>query len=492
MQSTELSKRDLVHAVAARDFYMFFELAFYVLESGKRLEREWFLDAMAHVLSESERGEIKRLMITIPPRHMKTIMSSIVFPAWVLGRNPRAKIICASYSQELSLRFSRTFRTLIQSDLYRAIFPATAAAFTRMAENECATAMGGFRLATSVGGPATGIGCDYIIIDDLMKAAEASYPEARQRAKDFADATLLSRLEEKADGRVISIQQRLHEDDIVAHLKAKQIYHCLELPAEAVMDELIPLTCRRVHQRRIGELLNPVREDRETLRRLRLDMGNRNYEAQYQQNPSPADSEYIAWQRIQFYEEAPDRNRLLKVVISWDTASSTAPTADYSVGTVWGYDGASWLLLDVIRVRLTFPDLLARVRLERSRWRADVILVEDASSGVALFDELRRDWLGNGPDRANFAPNCTPLKQKPKESKEERMFSQVQRLYTGEAKFPRDARYMDVLRKELLKFPDGTHDDQVDSISLFLRYSVGPRGQSLLEAGKRPNPTRRP
>lgn len=488
MMAAELSRRDLAHAAAARDFYVFFELAFYVLEPGKSLDREWFLDAMAHVLAETERGAIKRLMITIPPRHMKTIMSSIVFPAWVLGRNPKAKIICASYSQELSLRFSRTFRSLVQSDLYRSIFPATT--FTRMTESECATSAGGFRYATSVGGAATGIGCDYVIIDDLMKAAEASYPEARQRAKDFADATLLSRLEQKADGRVISIQQRLHDDDIVAHLKAKQIYHCLELPAEAVKDELIPLTYGRVHTRRIGDLLNPARENRETLSNLRRDMGNRTYEAQYQQNPSPADSQYIDWRKIQFYDEAPPRNRLLKVVHSWDTASSTAPNADYSVGTVWGYDGSSWLLIDLIRTRLVFPDLLARARSERNRWRADVILVEDASSGIALLEELRRDSRQTGADRSTFAPYSTAFRTSPKGTKADRMFAQVQRLYTGEAKFPRDAPFMDELRNELLKFPDGTYDDQVDSISQFLRYSVGPGGRSLLDGDKRPDPPR--
>src|SRR5690606_29464215 len=141
----------------------------------------------------------------------------------------------------------------------------------------------------------------------------------------------------------------------------------------------------RTHSRLIGDVLNPQREPREVLDQLKAEMGPRAFEAQYQQNPTPLEGDYLQWNKVQFYDEAPPRTRLNKVVHSWDVASSSDPKADYSVGTIWAHDGTSWLLLDVIRQRLLYPDLLARVRLERKLWKADAILVEKSSVGPALL-----------------------------------------------------------------------------------------------------------
>ncbi|MFN4092191.1 MAG: phage terminase large subunit [Brevundimonas sp.] len=479
MTTLPLPPKDFVHTVARTNFEVFLGLTFHHLNPGKALSRGWYLEAMAQALADVAEGRSRRLQITVPPRHLKSVMTTVAFPAWLMGRRPETRIICTSYSQDLSSKLARDFRKVMQSNWYAAVFPETAASVVRDTENDLGTRQGGYRFSTALGGTVTGLGADLIIIDDLMKAQDARYPEARQRAQRFVDETLLSRLDDKDKGSVIAIQQRLHEDDICAHLMSKGRYVHLNLPAIATRDEIIRLTRGRTHARRIGDILNPERESQETLDLLRKEIGARAFSAQYQQDPTPSESDNFRWEKVQFYEQAPERHRIQKVVISWDTAASTDPKADYSVGTVWGHDGEFWCLLDVIREKLTYSDLLARARRERSRWQADRILIEGASVGLGLFEDLRRDMRGLG-DQKHQAPSCTPILIRPEGSKEDRFLTSAVRLYDGFAKLPREAPWLEDLRHELLGFPDSRHDDQVDSISQFLKWAVGPVGRSTL------------
>lgn len=461
--------------IARDDFPLFLELVFAKLNPGIPLARGWYLSAMTQALAEVESGAVRRLQITVPPRHLKSIMVSIAYPAWLLGRRPATRIICASYSQDLATALARSFRDIVTAPWYARVFPETAASIVRATDTEVHTRQHGYRYAVGLGGTVTGLGADLIIIDDLMKAQDASFPEARARAKRFVDETLLSRLDDKRTGRIIAIQQRLHEDDISAHLSEKPGFHHLNLPAIAVEDEAVPLGRGRVYHRRIGEALNPRRESLEVLARLRTEMGQRAFEAQYQQNPVPPQSEYVRWNEVQFYAEAPDRGELRKVVISWDTASSIEPGADFSVGTVWGFDGEAWLLLDLIRKRMDYHELLSRVRLERSRWRADLILVENSSMGPALLADLSRDMRGLS-DRQHRAPTCGRVAISPTLGKAERLYSALERLYSGLARLPRDAPWLADLRRELMAFPSGRYDDQVDSLSQFLNWAATGQG----------------
>lgn len=481
----------VAYRLARDNFDLFVRLAFLVLEPGQELKWAWYLDAMASALTDVERGECLRLLMTIPPRYMKSLLTSVMFPAWVLGRNPSKKIICVSYGQDLATLHSRNFRRLIQSGFYHHVFPTTAVSFTRAVEHDLQTKQGGYRLATSVGGPITGFGADYLLIDDLLKPIEARSADVRQRAREYVDDTLLSRLNEKATGRLIAIQQRLHEDDIVAHLKEKGGFRELDFPAIAVRDEDIPLSNGRTHHRKIGDVLNPVRESAETLEKIRREMGNRGFEAQYQQNPGAADTAYIDRTKIQRYDAVPDRSQIQWVVQSWDTAISTASGADYSVCTTWGYNEQTWLLLDVIRERLIFNDLLARTRLARNHWKADRVLIEDAGVGKGLHGYLSQDWRTQGP-RENHAPYSRPLLIPCIAGKEERMMGQVERLYNGFAKLPRQAPWLDTLLDEMRAFPDGKHDDQIDSISQFLNYAWKQDPRYFVKEGERMPSIRQP
>ncbi|WP_395651637.1 hypothetical protein [Brevundimonas sp.] len=486
MTRRALSPGELLLAGARHDFGAFLELTFALLNPGVPLVKGWYVSAMVQALNEVADGSNKRLQITVPPRHLKSIATTVAFTAWMLGRNPAMKIICASYAQDLASELSRDFRKVIQSELYRAIFPVMASSIVKDTEDRMFTRQGGGRRAVGLGS-ITGYGADLIIIDDLMKAADASFPEAREKARQYVDGTLFTRMNNKASGAVISIAQRLHEDDIPAHLIAKGGYRHLDLPAIALRDEIIPLTHGRTKVRRIGDVLNPEREPMDVLERLRLELGPRVFETQYQQNPIPTDGDVIRWDRIQFYDEDPidflvdeGRRKLSRVVISWDCADSVAPNADYSVGTVWGYDSNFWRLLDLVQVKLAYADLLARVRYERKRWRADVVLVEEASVGPAILDMLSQDMRCQS-DPQHHATYCQRQKIRPRVGKAERYAMASEPLYSGWAKLPREAPWLPGLQKEMMGFPNARHDDQVDSLSQFLIWMVGLGGRRLVD-----------
>ncbi|MBX3485128.1 hypothetical protein [Phenylobacterium sp.] len=310
----------VLRAALQEDFHSFIRPAFDTLNPGQAFQPNWHIEAIAHALSEVGRGDINRLLITMPPRYLKSICGSVAFPAWMMGRDPTLRFLVASYSAELATKHARDFRSVVESGWFRTFFP-NFGRLKRVADAEITTAQNGSRRSVSLGGSVTGFGADILIIDDLMKAADASSPVERQRVKDFYDQTLFSRLDDKQDGCIIAIQQRLHEDDLAGYLleKGGNWVH-LNLPAIAEEDEEIPLGPRRRHFRRRGDALFPSREPIGTLESIRLEIGAPAFSAQYQQSPVSLDSAHVRWDRIQTYEEPYDRVGYTQVVQSWDTA----------------------------------------------------------------------------------------------------------------------------------------------------------------------------
>lgn len=301
----------------------------------------------------------------------------------------------------------------------------------------------------------------------------------RENVRHFYGNTLVSRLNDKSQGTIIAVQQRLHEGDLAAHLQTMGYEH-LNLPAIAEDRQVFALSTGRVHVREPGDLLKPRTEPRVILDEFRQAMGGSDFEAQYQQNPTPPDSALIEWSRIKTYENAPPRERLQYVVQSWDTAFTDGPKADFSVCTTWGFHDGAWLLLDVQRARLSYPDLLARVRRERKAWQTDTIIVEKASTGHALLDDLARDHRGLS-EPEHHAPQCNRFASQPTMSKEERLVVGVERLYSGLVKLPREARWLPEFKREMMGFPHLVHDDQVDSVSQFLLWVKQRQGRAAVE-----------
>ena len=349
----------------------------------------WHVEAMCWHLEQVATGAIRRLIITVPPRHLKSICASVALPAWWLGRDPGVRLLVASYGQDLAELHARDFRHVVEADWFPRVFPGVEAG--RATATEFHTTHNGTRRSVSAGGTVTGFGADAIIIDDLMKAEDVHSATERQRIKRIFDGTLLSRLNDQDTGQMVVIQQRLHEDDLVAYLLDKGGFVHLNLPAIADGDERISIAEDEAHTRVRGEALCPARQSHETLERLRREMGNFVFSAQYLQNPTPLDSHRLRWEWFQTYEERPRREAFQSVVQSWDTAVTAEPGSDFSVCTTWGFRDGQLYLLDVLRARLEYWELKARVVSMFGDWQADHVLIELASTGIPLVRELRKE-----------------------------------------------------------------------------------------------------
>src|ERR1700727_1485264 len=221
---------------------------------------------MASPPEDCPSGKIRRLIINLPPRSLKSHCSSIAFIAWLLGHNPAIQIIAASYGQDLADKLARDTRTLMEADWYRALFPTRLSA--RKAVNDVTTTAGGTRMATSVGGVLTGRGADVIVIDDPLKPDQALSEVGRKAVNEWFDNTLLSRLNNKETGIIIIVMQRLHQDDLVGHVLEQADWDVISFPAIAEQDEryTVPTPCGPFRfERKKGEVLDRSRESLETL-----------------------------------------------------------------------------------------------------------------------------------------------------------------------------------------------------------------------------------
>src|SRR6267142_2126210 len=220
-----------------QDLGTFAARCFQDLNPQTELAMNWHLEVIAAKLTAVREGKIRRLIINLPPRHLKSLMASIAFPAWRLGHDPSAPILCVSYALDLADKLARDCRSIMLSPWYQQIFP-TRLAPHRQAVQEFLTTRHGHRLATSNGGVLTGRGADIILIDDPLKPEEALSDAQRKTANEWFDHTLYSRLNDKQHGAIVIIMQRLHEDDLVGHVLAQEPWEVLNFPAIAENDEV--------------------------------------------------------------------------------------------------------------------------------------------------------------------------------------------------------------------------------------------------------------
>jgi hypothetical protein len=264
----------LLELQTRQDLPTFVHRTFQTVAPGQRFLDNWHLWAIAHHLQLCLSGQTKRLIITLPPRQLKSICASVALPAFAFGLDPTRRIICASYAQELAAKHARDCRLVLESAWYQRLFPHTRIDPRKNSEGEFATTKGGFRLAISVGGPLTGRGADLIIIDDPLKATDAMSAVRRQFTNEWLGSTLLSRLDSKAEGVIVLVMQRLHVDDLVGHVLQTGDWVQLNLPAIAETAETIPIGPGRVHRRTAGEVLHPERESLAVLQQLKACMGS--------------------------------------------------------------------------------------------------------------------------------------------------------------------------------------------------------------------------
>jgi predicted phage terminase large subunit-like protein len=449
-----------------QEFPAFVMKVFETVSPGDVFLSNWHIDAMTHAAELVIDGKIKRLITTVPPRHLKSIIFSVALPAFLLGHDPTKRVICVSYSNDLAVKHANDFRAIISSDWYRRIFPKTKVSREKDTQYETMTTARGYRYATSLNGTLTGRGADIIVLDDPQKPDEALSEAHRNSAGQWFDTTLLSRLDSKSEGTVVIVMQRLHEDDLAGRLLEKGGWHQLKITAVAEQDEHIPVGPRRRYKRKVGTVIDPRRDSLEDLARLKQSMGELFFSAQYQQEPIPLAGNLIKAEWFREYEVTPTYTYNDVLVISIDTAMKGDPRADFSVATVWLGRGDHCFLLDLWRERVDFPDLRRAAFRLREKHPKATLLIEDKGSGTSLIQDLR-------------ANNVAVIGINPEGDKPTRVAKISAQFEAGSVLFPKNAPWLGGLKAELLGFPSVRRDDQVDSITQALSW-IGQRRQNRI------------
>ena len=458
------SNKRLTQAILRNNLALFIARSQMLLQPHKPYLHGPHIDAIAYQLERCRRGENRFLIINLPPRYLKSVCSSIAFPAFLMGHDPTLAITCLSYGDVLALDLSRSCRKVMQSPEYRELFPGTCLSATKNTEEIFYTTAGGHRRAVSMSGANTGLGADFLIIDDPIKADDVFSPHRREEVINRMKNTLLSRLNDKKKGCIIVVMQRLHMDDLTGYLLEQGGWTVLNLPAIAEEDQEIPIGDGKTWKRSPGSVLLPEYESLDDLKQLHRSMGEFSFSAQYQQRPIPENGQIFLWDKFQFYDTPPPFKNGDRYVVSWDTAMKDGELNDWSVCTVWQvYQEKYYYLVDIIRKKMLYPDLLKTVYAEAYKRPIVELLFEDAGSGTILYQEVSQKY-GLPIDEVH----CI----KPEGNKATRAAAITNLIEEGRVFLPCQAEWLDQFRNELLQFPNGRHDDQVDSMVNFLRWET--------------------
>jgi predicted phage terminase large subunit-like protein len=455
----EKSDHALACEASLREFY---KHGWVVLEPTTPFVGNWHIDAICEHLEALYARQIRDLVITMPPRFSKSTLVSVTFPAWLWTLEPSFRSVFASYAQALATRDSVLCRRVINSPWYQSNWGDSFQLTTdqnikqRFENNRT-----GLRMATSVGATLTGEGGDLLAVDDAHNALEASSEASRQTTLDWWDQSMSTRLNDPKRGIRVVVMQRLHHDDLAGHLLATGDWYHLNLPMEFTGVKPQWVINWTDPREEIGELIWPERYPREEVEKLKRALGSYGTASQLQQEPTPAEGGIFKKGWFKEYRVAPAA--FLRIIESWDTATSENELSAYSVGTVWGETLAGDLyLLDVCRDRHEFPALKKAVVSLHEQWRGVAVLVEDKSSGRQIVQELARDT--NLPliaikvtrgDKVGRALAVSPV------------------IEGGRVYIPANAPWVAAYMQEMLTFPRGKYADQVDSTTQALSYLRG-------------------
>lgn len=479
----QIFDRTLLHSVLREDFGSFIAKAFNSTDPGTKYLPNWHIELIADRLGQVTSGKIKRLIINMPPRSLKSVCVSVAWPAWLLGNNPAIRIIAASYSSTLSVKHSLDTRLVVTSGWFREIFPNTIITEDQNEKSKFVTTKRGFRFATSIGGTATGEGADILIVDDPHNPLQAASEVQRNHAINWFDQTFSTRLNNKKNGAIVLVMQRLHVDDLTGHLLKKGGWDHLCLPA--VFEKNTVYNYGKISKIiQAGEYLHDGREGKEEIIRAKCELGSYGFASQYQQSPVPAKGGMVeyAWIKrwgigngdlgLNLTSLMPNPEAPFPIIQSWDTAIKSGSNNDYSVCTTWAVLDNVYYLLDVTAQRLEYPALKRSCGSLAEKWQPNAILIEDKASGQSLLQDMR------------LSTKFPVLAITPVADKITR-FARVTPLFeSGKIFLPESAPWLVDYEAQLLGFPNITHDDMVDSTSQFLNWmrdkkGAGPRVRGL-------------
>lgn len=439
-------------AVLRKDFCAFVQKTFYYLNPGERYRHNWHVEVIAHHLALCLTGKIKRLVILLPPRNLKSTIVSVAWPAFVLGHFPSTKFICASYSQELANKLSNDGRSIMNSDFYREIFPATV--IGKDTQEHFDTTQHGGRFATSIGGVMTGFGGDIIVIDDPQKPVDMAHEGARHKARDWLFNTALSRFNDQNTGILVIVMQRLHEDDLVGNIENNPDYTILKIPARAEEDFVFDLDYDLAFQFKTGSYLQPDRFGQMLFDKQRLAMGSREFSAQYQQNPLPLEGGLLEWSWFGSCDELP---KITELIMSVDVAG-TDGGGHYTAITLWGHLEGKWYMIAAHRHQFNLADVRKMIQRLDQEYGPDLIVIESAGIGGGLISELKNKKYAHVEAMGASV------------SKLRRANDVVAMIEAGRVFILSDAPGIPEFRNEIVAFPNGRSDDLLDSMTQVLRH----------------------
>lgn len=434
----------------------FVEVAWRIIEPSTKLLWNWHHELICEYLTAVYEGQIRRLIINMPPRYMKSILATITFPVWCWTKKPSMRFIFASYSQSLSTRHSVDRRRLIESAWYQTAYgDKVCLASDQNLKMEFENTKRGHMIATSMGGTVTGKGCDVLVVDDAHNPKLAQSEKQRQSAIDAFDKTFSSRLDDKREGRMIIVMQRLHEKDLSGHLLAKDAdweHLMIQGINETKRAIVFPISKRR-KTLPVGHILHPERESATELQRQKETMGSYEFSGQYQQRPTPGEGGIIKnhWWRYWRPETLPDTWH--QTILTMDANFKETKKGSFVVIQVWGRHKADKYLLDQVRGRWDFPRSVKELKNLILKWpRAHSRYIEEKANGPAIIASLRTEIPGIIPLKADV-------------SKEARASAASPQVESGNCYLPDPSLYPWVkdFLLEFEFFPVGENDDQVDA-----------------------------
>ncbi len=445
----------LQRRILRQDFTSFIRQSFLTTNPEQSFLTNWHIDLIAEYLEAARQRKLRRIIFNMPPRSLKSHCITVSWPAFILGHDPSARIIAASYASSLSIKHSQDARIIMQSPWYQETFPHTRILSGENQKHRFVTSKRGFRLAVSVGGSVTGEGGDFLIVDDPLHPIQAVGYKTRALANRWFDHTFSTRLNDKNTGVMVVVMQRLHPEDLTGHLLKKGGWEQVVIPA--IAPSATHYHFGSVDYMRIeNEPLHQARENMEAIERAQRDLGPIAFAAQYQQQPLDECTSLIQRNHFPRYTVAP--SRFDRIVQSWDTAIKSSPHNDASAGITFGFADGAWYILDVQCVRMEYPELKRTIAEYARRYQPHMILIEDKASGQMLVQELMRT-------------HHFPIQAiKPKLDKLLRFSMVTSYITSGAIHLPQQSPWLSVFETELLAFPYGQHDDQVDALSQFLNW----------------------
>lgn len=439
----------------------------YVVESASPYVHGWHIDAICEHLEAVYRFELTRLIINMPPRHAKSLIVSVFFPAWVWAKDPTKKFVSASYSYDLAVRDGIKMRDLVNHPDFRACYKIPwKLRDDQNQKRRFQNTEGGFRFSTSVGGTMTGEGGDYILVDDPLSAKLAHSEVARENASNWWRGTMSTRANDPNKIGKVFVMQRLHENDLAGELIEDGGWDTLILPAEFDPKRVnVTSLGWRDPRKEEGELLWSERFTQKSLDEIKRDLGGVDSMAQLQQDPQPGEGGLFKreWWR---YIDSPNDD-IIEIAQFWDTAQKPGITNDFSVCATWARTKSHYIRLGLWRGKVETPQLQQMATMLYEQFKPDAVVIEDKSSGSALIQYLRQET------------SLPVIPFMPKFDKEVRASAATPTVEAGKCQLIKIGEIMEngklidldeAFLKEHERFPLSAHDDMVDTTSMMVKY----------------------